>query len=218
MEYLAHGKFKYIDKYKSKAGKWVYKYKQDAGNLQKKAGDLKKQAEKRLAQIKTSKNKKRDSEKGRTSKWKKSNATAYELSTDAKGDLVRTRIVKDSSGKSYLRTEYRNTGEYKESIRSSRMLNAQAKWGTLNDVDEPFPRLKYFLMNFNDKYGPKEVEDVEWIDCSTGKHWVEKQTRNVFGSRILENAILYSYDPSEDKPLKEKTNKRKGKYRAAVKQ
>ena len=29
--YLEHGKFKYIDKYKSKAGKWVYKYKDAAG-------------------------------------------------------------------------------------------------------------------------------------------------------------------------------------------
>lgn len=29
-DYLEHGKFKYIDKWKSKTGKWVYKYAEDA--------------------------------------------------------------------------------------------------------------------------------------------------------------------------------------------
>lgn len=36
-EYLEHGKFKYIDKWKSKSGKWVYKYAED---VKKKASEL----------------------------------------------------------------------------------------------------------------------------------------------------------------------------------
>ena len=44
-DYLEHGKFKYIDKWKSKSGKWVYKYaedvKQNARNLNDKYGPKK---------------------------------------------------------------------------------------------------------------------------------------------------------------------------------
>lgn len=38
-DYLEHGKFKYIDKWKSKTGKWVYKYAEDAKQKARKLND-----------------------------------------------------------------------------------------------------------------------------------------------------------------------------------
>ena len=38
-DYLEHGKFKYIDKWKSKTGKWVYKYAEDAKKKAQKLND-----------------------------------------------------------------------------------------------------------------------------------------------------------------------------------
>lgn len=38
-DYLEHGKFKYIDKWKSKSGKWVYKYAEDAKQKARKLND-----------------------------------------------------------------------------------------------------------------------------------------------------------------------------------
>lgn len=38
-DYLEHGKFKYIDKWKSKTGKWVYKYAEDVNDKARKLND-----------------------------------------------------------------------------------------------------------------------------------------------------------------------------------
>lgn len=38
-EHISHGKFKYIDKWKSKAGKWVYKYADEVGDKARKLND-----------------------------------------------------------------------------------------------------------------------------------------------------------------------------------
>ena len=214
MEYLAHGKFKYIDKYKSKAGKWVYKYKQDAQ-------DLKRQAEKKLVQL-TQQRKKRSSERGRTNQWHTdTTATGYDITSGRKSGQTRKRIVKDPfSGKKVLRTEYYSPGETQNSIRRSRSKNAGFKVGIRDDVDLPYvPRhIAYHIMELNDKYGPKTVNEDIIRDRRTGEVFVSKVTQNLIGGRTWEDQILYSYNESESKPVKVKGEKRTGKYRAAVKQ
>lgn len=212
--YLEHGKFKYIDKYRSKAGKWVYRYKQDAQ-------DLKRQAEKKLAQL-TQQRKKRSSERGRTNQWHTdTTATGYAIASGRKSDKTRKRVVTDPfSGRKVLRTEYHNPGETQNSIRMSRFKNAQYKVAGIRDnINLPYvPRhIAYHVMELNDKYGPKIVGEEIIRNRRTGEVFVSKVTQNLIGGRKLEDQLLYSYNESESKPVKVKGKKRTGKRRAAVK-
>lgn len=118
-------------------------------------------------------------------------------------DKTRLRTIKDSSGKTTVRREYKDSAQQRSIDRSI---------ATYNDYAKGDSKLKRFLMDFNDKYGPKYVSTIDW---SAGeKHYVVEYTQNIFGDRpVSADSYTYYTDP---KRIKRTNKKRKGKYRAAV--
>lgn len=210
---LSHSKFKYIDKWKSKAGKWVYKYSKDASddlnavrsNLKSKMAEYRKKAAQKPKKSQSSRKSKNpsggwhDVGKDRFMSGKQK----YEASVRG-DDKTRLRTVKDSSGKTTVRREYKDSTGQRSIDKSIAKYNDYAKGNS--------SKLKRFLMDFNDKYGPKYTHTIEW--SGDEKRYVVEYTKNLFGDRpVSADSYTYYTDP---KRIKRTNKKRKGKYRAAV--
>lgn len=228
-ESISHGKFKYIDKWKSKTGKWVYKYADS-----KKKG-LSNFAENALGQLSFNlhglgsnnsggthinanphynssrpskvKKKRNSSNRGSASSWHNSSA-ADTLRGD---DKTRIRTFKNANGQTVRRQEYKNTSENANLKRSVRKTNDAYKsyYGPIGAA----------IMTLNDKYGPKRIETLEGVDLATGRTYVEERTVNVLGFGRTTDVEVYTYDP-ERVMRKKKLNsskRRAGKKRSAEK-
>ena len=205
---LSHSKFKYIDKWRSKTGKWVYKYKKDATND---LDDLKTKLESKMAQYrgpikKKARNNQRPSKGGWHDIGKDAALSQKEKYNQSVQGNTHTRLrkVTDSSGRTTTRREYKDIAEQKSVDRSLAQYNEIVKGNN---------KVKRFLMNFNDKYGPKYVSSLEGVD-GEGKHYVVEYARNFLGDRPV-SADVYTY--TEQKKVKRQNTKRSGKYRNAVK-
>jgi len=205
MEYLAHGKFKYIDKYKSKAGKWVYKYKDAAGKKAKQAFNTVGLGGNTSGgvQIRPKKQGTRYAFKDRKVSPKVKRATtALEKLNDKYGPKIKTtttsgppdsKIVTNSTKNLFGgRTVKKETYHIKKNDAAKRLEK------DLNDADKHFyERLKQkknkaqrWLMDVNDKYGPKTVKTITDTPLSgKGQSWVRKETSNLFGGRTVNNEV-----------------------------
>lgn len=157
----------------------------------------------------SSKNKKRSSKYGRSNAWHKNTGNAASIYNN--GDLSRKRIVTSASGKTYRRTEYKSTAENRNLNNSLTRQNNYQK--------SRFGRVGKFLMDFNDKYGPKYTTEVEYdVVGEKGKKYVERYTVNIIGRRAT-SVEAYSYDLAEDQAVRRKVKKSResSKFRKARK-
>lgn len=218
-DYISHGKFKYIDKWKSKTGKWVYKY---ADQLNSAAKSLKPNTAFNTVgfggtvfgthigvkpsnqsnhtnhsvpnQNASAKRKKMRSGNNSPGGWHKSSD-----SESLKGyDQTRTRYFQNEKGQTIRRTEYRSTGQNKNLNRRVYENNAmyrQARGPVIGAI-----------MDLNDKYGPKRVDLIANYD-SEGRMFVEEQLVNKIGNRVV-SSEMYTFRPSEDRVVKKKKVKK----------
>lgn len=201
-EYLQHGKFKYIDKWRSKTGKWVYKYRDDVSND---VLSLKNSVGNRLAETRrylVNKPKKEGSSK--KSNWHDigsdvmlSKKKKYEESIKGH-DKTRIRKVVDSSGKTSYRREYQD---------SAQQQNLSRKVKQYNDAIKPNSKVGRFIADFNDKYGPKYVHTIS-AHSGDGKNYVISYTKNLFGNRSVD-VESYSYYDTKRKQRKRRREKRR---------
>lgn len=168
-EYISHGKFKYIDKWKSASGKWVYKYQE---NLAQKKKNFLKTHRNFVPKMKPSTKK----PKANSSKWK----------DNPNGDRFRFRKVRDSSGKKITRTEYQNPELQRRAEYAVSKYNRDRK-NKASDLGRK-------IMDLNDKYGPKYVMEVKQsYAVGRGKYYVQEYTMNLFGGRPV-SVDTYSYN------------------------
>lgn len=201
-EYLQHGKFKYIDKWRSKTGKWVYKYKDDVSNdvLSLKNGVKNRLAETRRYLV----NKPKKEGSSKASNWHDtgrdvmlSKKKKYEESIKGH-DKTRIRKVVDSSGKTSYRREYQD---------SAQQQNLSRKVKQYNDAIKPNSKVGRFIADFNDKYGPKYVHTIS-AHSGDGKNYVISYTKNLFGNRSVD-VESYSYYDTKRKQRKRRREKRR---------
>lgn len=201
-EYLQHGKFKYIDKWRSKTGKWVYKYRDDVSNdiLSLKNGVGNRLAETRRYLV----NKPKKQGSSKTSNWHDTGSDVilskkkkYEESIKGH-DKTRIRKVVDSSGKTSYRREYQD---------SAQQQNLSRKVKQYNDAIKPNSKVGRFIADFNDKYGPKYVHTIS-AHSGDGKNYVISYTKNLFGNRSVD-VESYSYYDTKRKQRKRRRNKRR---------
>lgn len=201
-EHLSH--FKYIDKWKSKAGNWVYKYKEDisedAENLKREL--LRKVKEHRRNLVPRPEN---ESSLG-AGGW---HSTGHDPVLSKKkqdeesikgNDRTRIRKVKDSSGKTSYRREYQDSSQQRDVSRKVRSYNEAFKSNH---------KLARFVMDFNDKYGPKYVSTIH-TKTASGENYVLEYKRNLFGNRAIDAETYTYYDSNRVK------RKRRNKHRSSV--
>lgn len=215
--YLAHGNFKYIDKHRSKTGKWVYTYKDAAGKKAKQAFNAVGLGGNTSGgvQIRPNKQGSRHVFKDRkvSSKVKRA-TTALEKLNDKYGPKV-TAISK-SFGSGSNRTRYEET---KKNLFGGRVVSKR-KYDTYetsrnmqwtNDVNKDISerhfkernsasKAKKWLMDVNDKYGPKQMVTIKSSSAyNNGKSKVYKIQKNLFGGR---EQFAYAYTVEEKPPRK----------------
>lgn len=206
-DHLAH--FKYIDKWKSKkTGKWVYKYLKDASDD---VSQLKSQLEDKKKNLldyihkekpKPTPFRKKDSD-SKNSGWHDvgkdaalSEKTKYEESLKG-NNLTRIRKVKDSSGKEHYRREYQDSAE---------QLDVSRKVHQHNDARKSSAGVFKFLMDFNDKYGPKYISQTHGR-TGDGENFVMEYRTNLFGGRAID-VETYRYYETERKKRRKRWNRR----------
>lgn len=201
-EHLSH--FKYIDKWKSKAGNWVYKYKEDisedAENLKRELLRKVKEHNRNLVQRPEKEN------SSGSGGWHSTGRDAalsekqrYEESVKG-NDRTRVRKVKDSSGKTSYRREYQDSAQQQDVSRKVRSYNESFKSNH---------KLARFVMDFNDKYGPKYVSTIH-ANTASGENYVLEYKRNLFGNRAIDAETYTYYDSNRVK------RKRRNKHRSSV--
>lgn len=206
-ESLSHGRFKYIDKWRSKSGKWVYKYADDLKDKLKGLSENEEQTQEPSEDRKSTNGNK----KGRTSQWHStgSDKTISERERFHNStwgyDQTRSRVVANAQGKTVNRREYRSSSENASLNKTLAQNNAayRAYYG---------PAIG-FVMKLNDKYGPKKVITIEGKDTKTGRQYVEEYTVNRIGNRAV-SVDAYTYSLSSDKLLRRKKNVRKSNRKA----
>ena len=220
MSELYHGKFKYIDKWKSKSGKWVYKYIED-----KKKKDL----HQTTANIGfnllgfgangsnsgvhiTAHNSQKPSNSTNKPSGRKKISSAYNsgqwhnsgYSATIRGDdQTRVRITTNDRGQTVRRREYRSEAENRNLNKQEAQYNAAYK----DAYSRAFGPLASFVMDFNDKHGPKSLKTIEY-ETADGKRYVETHVVNSIGGRSM-HVEAYSYDPNEDHVMRRKKKNRK---------
>lgn len=180
-----HGKYKYIDKWRSKSGKWVYKYKQD---LDQTVNDVRKKLSERdrrfvIRPKSTKKSSKNSGWHDTGTDVTLSKQQSYEASI--KGyDRTRLRKVKDSSGKTTYRREWQD---------SAQQNNVNRKINSVNDARKSSAGIFKSVMDLNDKYGPKSVTKIhKWT--GDGRHYVMEVTQNLVGGRATGADVYYYKD------------------------
>lgn len=222
--YLEHGKFKYIDKYKSKSGKWVYIYKKNASDFLKSASDaggkMKALAKKQIANA--TKNKPHATNKKKSgSDW---HATWNDrlLSTQEKKKYIGTvwddnqrwdtrirKVTNPITGKKEYRREFSNQGE-------NANLDRRVKWQR-TQIKSEYGKVGRFLADMNDKYGPKGIYTITEKDRKTGEVFVQSYRYNLIGDYLVGLEDQYSYFDKKSKKVKKTTasEHRSGKKRNA---
>lgn len=184
---LSHGKFKYIDKWKSKAGNWVYKYAEDMNEAIQNARNQ----YNRTHRDNVIRPHSRDENRNNSGGWH----TANDQDSIAGYSQTRERTVTNAQGQKIRRKEYRSEAENANANRNIKFTNAMRK--------DHAGKLGAAIMDLNDKYGPKEVYAIEAGSLSGGRRYVMYVTRNAFGGREV-SAETYSYNPNEDRVLRKK--------------
>lgn len=195
--HLSH--FKYIDKWKSKSGKWVYKYKKDVTD---ELDELKSKLEAHRKEL--IRKKKKDGSSSGAGEW---HSTGSDVGLSDKRRNEESIKGNDKTRVRKVNGRYRR--EYQDSATQRSMSNRIAQY---NEYLKGNNRLKRFVMDFNDKYGPKYVSEVMYKD-EEGQNHVLKYTTNVIGNR---NIGIETYTYYDEKRIK-RSKKRKGKHRNAVK-
>lgn len=206
-ESLSHGRFKYIDKWRSKSGKWVYKYAEDLKDKAKSLLENEAQTQDSSEDRKST----NGNQRGRTEQWHStgsdktiSNRERFHNSVWGY-DQTRSRIVTNSQGQKVNRREYRSSSE-NASLNKTLALNNAA-------YRKYFGPAVGFVMKLNDKYGPKKVVTIEEKDTKTGRQYVEEYTVNRIGNRAI-SVDAYTYSLSSDKLLRRKKNVRRPNRKA----
>lgn len=193
--HLAH--FKYIDKWKSKAGNWVYKYREDLEDLK---NDLRKKlAEQHRDLIQKPKKEGSTESNGWHDVGKDaalSEKTKYEESLKGH-NLTRTRKVRDSSGKEHYRREYQDSAE---------QLDVSRKVHQYNEARKSSAGVFKFVMDFNDKYGPKYVSQTHGRTAD-GENFVMEYKTNFFGGRSVDVETYRYYETKRRKRKKRNSNR-----------
>lgn len=210
--YLEHGKFKYIDKYKSKAGKWVYRYKQDAQKRAKSAFDTFGLGGNHSGgvHIKPKKQRTRYSfkDKSNASKIKRATTTLEKLN-----DKYGPKVTSSSTVSGFGRTSHEETtknliGGRVVSKRkyTTSVSDSNNEWTTDSNkrisernlrIKNAASKAKRWLMDVNDKYGPKTVTTITSTSAYfNGKSTVYKIQKNLFGGR---ETFAYSYTVEENR-------------------
>lgn len=195
--HLSH--FKYIDKWKSKSGKWVYKYKKDVTD---ELDELKNKLEAHRKEL--IRKKKKDGSSSGAGEW---HSTGSDVGLSDKRRNEESIKGNDKTRVRKVNGHYRR--EYQDSATQRNMSNRIAQY---NEYLKGNNRLKRFVMDFNDKYGPKYVSEVTYTD-GAGQNYVLKYTTNVIGNRDIGIETYTYYDETRIK----RSKKRKGKHRNAVK-
>lgn len=194
--HLSH--FKYIDKWKSKSGKWVYKYKKDVTD---ELEELKNKLEAHRKEL--IRKKKKDGSSSGAGEW---HSTGSDVGLSDKRRNEESIKGNDKTRVRKVNGRYRR--EYQDSATQRSMSNRIAQY---NEYLKGNNRLKRFVMDFNDKYGPKYVSEVTYN--GNGQNYVLKYTTNVIGNRDIGIETYTYYDETRIK----RSKKRKGKHRNAVK-
>ena len=205
---ISHGKFKYIDKWRSKSGKWVYKYKKD---LDQTVTDARKKLSERDRRFVIRPNSKKKSSKG--SEWHDTGSDAmlskkqkYNASMEGY-NRTRVRKVKDSSGKTTYRREYQD---------SASNSNLNRRLDITNDYKKARAGVFKKIMDLNDKYGPKYVSETHGR-TSDGQHYVIELSQNLIGGRTTSAETYTYYDTKRIERDKDRRRPSKKKYRKTSK-